>query len=141
MDVSILFLKKTISLSRTEKHAMEYIGYASQLIIALGIFNVWILRYGRSTHYRGGDASNLKEEFAVYGLPEWSFFVVGFFKLLAATLLIAGIAYPELVMPAATTMILLMIGAFAMHLKVKDPFHKALPALSLLVLSVLAILF
>lgn len=120
---------------------MEYIGYASQVIIALGIYNVWLLRSGQSTEYRGGNATNMKEEFAVYGLPAWAVYVIGFFKLLAATLLLVGIFYPVVVMPAAAAMIILMLGAFTMHIKVKDPIHKAVPALSLLVLSVLTIVF
>lgn len=120
---------------------MEYIGIISQAIIALGIYNVWLLRYGKSTQYRGGGAKNMQEEFAVYGLPGWSVYVIGFVKLVAATLLLVGIAYPVVVMPAAITMIILMMGAFAMHLKVKDPLIKAIPALTLLVLSVLVLLF
>jgi hypothetical protein len=35
-----------------------------QIIIALGIFNVWIIRYGKETNWRGGEAKNMKEEFA-----------------------------------------------------------------------------
>jgi len=59
--------------------------------------------------------------------------VIGFFKLLAATLLLIGIALPVVVEPAAIAMFLLMVGAFVMHLKVKAPIHKSLPAVSLLV--------
>ncbi len=119
---------------------MEYIGIISQIIIALGIYNVWLLRSGKSTNYRGGDAATITEEFAYYGLPSWSVYVVGFLKLLAATLLLFGIAFPVVVEPAAIAMLLLMVGAFVMHLKVKDPIHKSLPAVSLLVLSILVLL-
>ena len=120
---------------------MEYIGIACQLIIALGIYNVWLLRFGQSSQYRGGNANDMQEEFEVYGLPGWSVYVVGFLKLLSATLLLVGIYYPVLVMPAAVMMIILMSGAFIMHLKVKDPLKKAAPALSLLVLSILVLVF
>lgn len=120
---------------------MEYIGIISQIIIAIGIYNVWLLRYGQSTQYRGGNATNMKEEFEVYGLPAWSVNVVGAIKLIAATMLLIGIYYQVLVMPAAIAMIVLMIGAFAMHLRVQDPFQKSLPAISLLVLSILALVF
>ena len=37
-----------------------------QVIIALGIFNVWIIRYGKETSWRGGDAINMQEEFSAY---------------------------------------------------------------------------
>ena len=48
-----------------------------QVVIALGILNVWVLRYGKATGWRGGDAKNMEEEFAVYGLPAGSVKVRG----------------------------------------------------------------
>jgi len=47
---------------------MDIIALIFQIIVPLGIFNVWLLRIGKTTSYRGGDARTLKEEFAVYGL-------------------------------------------------------------------------
>ncbi|HKJ90126.1 MAG TPA: DoxX family protein, partial [Oceanipulchritudo sp.] len=52
-----------------------------QLIIGLGILNVWFLRAGKSTPYRGADAGTLKDEFAAYGLPEWAFYLIGGLKV------------------------------------------------------------
>ena len=106
-----------------------------QIFIALTIFNVWILRAGKSTNYRGGAASTLREEFAVYGLPDWFRRIIGFLKILLASLLIVGIWYPPVTNYAAFGMAILMLGAIAMHLKVNDPITKALPALSMLALS------
>ncbi|MEM6628435.1 MAG: DoxX family protein [Bacteroidota bacterium] len=114
---------------------MEIVALVFQVIIALGIFNVWILRFGKSTDWRGGDATNMKEEFAVYGLPEWFMKVIGALKLLLAIGLIAGIWFPELTQPAALGMAALMLGAVSMHIKVGDPLKKSIPAFSLLVLS------
>jgi uncharacterized membrane protein YphA (DoxX/SURF4 family) len=108
-----------------------------QVVIAVAIFNVWLLRYGKATNYRGGNARSLKEEFAVYGLPGWFMGVVGFLKLLFAVLLIAGIWFSPLTKPAAAGMAVLMLGAVSMHVKVKDPLKKALPALGMLVLCVI----
>ena len=105
-----------------------------QAIIALGIFNVWLLRYRKSTDWRGGDAKNLREEFELYGLPGWVMAIVGFLKLLFATSLIVGIWFPVLTKPAAIGMTILMLGAIIMHFRVKDPIKKSLPALSLFVL-------
>ena len=51
-----------------------------KVVIALGIINVWILRSGKQTDYRGGEAINLKDEFTVYGLPTWFFYLVGILK-------------------------------------------------------------
>jgi H+/Cl- antiporter ClcA len=106
-----------------------------QIIIALGIFNVWILRFGKSTNWRGGEAQNMKEEFAVYGLPAWFMVLIGFLKVCLAVLLIAGIWVPVLVVPAAIGMAVLMLGAVSMHVKVKDPPLRSLPAFTMLVLS------
>jgi hypothetical protein len=111
-----------------------------QVVIALGIYNVWLVRYGRSTNWRGGTAQNLKEEFAVYGLPGWFMGIVGFLKLLFATLLIVGIWFPLVTKPAAAGMAVLMAGAVTMHLKVKDPFLRSLPAFTMLILSLVVAL-
>ena len=57
------------------------------------IFAVWIFRPNLQTNYRAGNAKNIFEEFAVYGLPKWSVYAVGATKLTLATMLIAGIWY------------------------------------------------
>ena len=106
-----------------------------QVIIAISIFNVWLVRFGKSTSWRGGDADNMKEEFEAYGLPEWFMKVVGFLKITFAVMLLAGIFYPMLVNPAAIGMAVLMAGAVSMHIKVKDPLKKSFPAFTFLVLS------
>lgn len=116
---------------------MNLVVMVIQVVIALGIFNVWLLRYRRATTWRGGNARNLREEFAVYGLPGWFMGIVGFLKLLLAALLIAGIWLPPVTKPAALGMAILMLGAVSMHVRVKDPWKRSLPALSMLVLSLI----
>jgi hypothetical protein len=103
-----------------------------QLVVGLGLLNVWILRRGAPTGYRGGHAQTLRGEFDVYGLPDWLFFVVGGLKVVAGLSLIAGIWVPVLVRPAALVVSTLMVGAIAMHVKVKDPVRRSLPALAVL---------
>ncbi len=105
-----------------------------QVVIALGLFNVWILRYRKPTGWRGGSAMNMTEEFEAYGLPDWLAGVIGFLKLLLAALLIAGIWFPFVTKPAAAGLVVLMLGAIAMHLKIKDPIKKSVPAFVMLVL-------
>jgi len=119
---------------------METIRTVAQLAVGLGILNVWLVRFGWATDFRGGSATNMKEEFAVYGLPGWSVGVVGAVKVILALLLIAGVWLPRVTLPAALGMAALMFGALVMHLKVKDPPRKSLPALLLLVLSLLVAL-
>jgi len=111
---------------------MDFLKLILQVFVGLGILNVWLLRANSSTGYRGGDAKNLKEEFATYGLPTWVFYLVGTLKITFALALIAGVWIPVLTLSAALGMAVLMAGAFVMHLKVKDSFSKAWPSLTLL---------
>lgn len=110
-----------------------------QVIVALGILNVWILRFSKSTAWRGGTATNMKEEFQTYGLPSWSVVVIGFLKLACAAALLIGIWFPEATKPAAIVLAVLMAGAVLMHIKVKDPVKKSLPAFIMLVLSLIIV--
>jgi hypothetical protein len=111
---------------------VKYIMIALQWVVALGILNVWLFRSGKATPFRGGDAKNLREEFAAYGLPFWFMCVVGVLKVGLALALLAAIWVQSLAQPAAIGLGGLMLGAFAMHLKVKDPIKKALPAIAVL---------
>jgi hypothetical protein len=113
---------------------------ALKLIVALGILNVWLLRSGKATAYRGKQAQTLREEFAVYGLPTPVFYFIGFLKISFALALLVSLWLPSLAQPAAIGMATLMLGAFIMHLKVQDPLRKAVPSLAVLALC-LAIAF
>lgn len=109
---------------------MRYILIFLQLTVALGILNVWLLRSRRATPFRAGDAKTLREEFAVYGLPFWFMSIVGVLKVGLALALVAALWLPSLAQPAAIGLGILMLGAFVMHLKVKDPVKKALPSIA-----------
>ena len=111
-----------------------------QVIVGLGLLNVWLVRARSATSYRGGSAQSLKEEFAVYGLPEWTFYIVGGLKIISGVLLIIGVWVPGLVRLPAAVVSVLMVGALAMHAKAKDPVSKYLPALSVLLMSVAILL-
>ena len=113
---------------------MQTVLYILQVVVALGLLNVWLLRSGRGTSYRGGNAQSMREEFAVYGLPGWAMYGVGGLKIVAALGLLAGIWVHTLVFPAAAVVAGLMVGALAMHLKVRDPLVKSLPAFLVLVM-------
>lgn len=120
---------------------MQTIGIIAQIIVGLGILNVWVIRFNRSTGYRGGDAKNMREEFLAYGLPVWSMYVIGVFKITLALMLLIGVWVEVLVLPAAIGMAALMAGAISMHIKVKDPPKKALPATTVFILSIVAAVF
>ncbi|BDD05197.1 DoxX family protein [Aureibacter tunicatorum] len=106
-----------------------------QLLVAFGIFNVWLIRFNHSSEWRGSNARNMKEEFEAYGLPVWFLGFIGFLKLLCASLLVLGLWFPEFVRPAAYGLVLLMMGAISMHFRVKDPMRKSYPAIAMLGMS------
>lgn len=122
-----------------EGNRMDPLRTAFQVIIALGIYNVWLIRPRMPTRWRGGEAENLSGEFEIYGLPPWAMGLVGFLKILFATLLMVGIWYPPIVEPAAMGMAIMMAGAVSVHLKVGDPLRRAFPACILLVLSLILV--
>ena len=118
---------------------MEILVKISQIVVGCGLLNVWLLRFNKSTAYRGGQASNMREEFAAYGLPAWSCYLVGFLKVASAFALLGGLIQPVLALPAASVVAVLMAGAIAMHVNVGDPLKKSLPALAVLVLCAIII--
>ena len=109
-----------------------------KIITALGIFNVWMLRYNKLTEYRGGNARSLKEEFETYGLNLWLMYIIGAIKIGVSILFIISCfsGYINIldfaVFYGSAIMSLIMIGAILMHLKVNDPFKKSIPAIAML---------
>lgn len=111
------------------------IAVALQLIVGLGLLNVWLMRSRSPTAYRGGVSRTLQEEFGAYGLPSLAFYLVGALKITAAVVLIAGVWLSLPVRGAALVVLVLMVGAIAMHLKVGDPMVKSVPAVLMLAMS------
>lgn len=114
---------------------MKYLKQILMIVVSFVVINVWLFRFNKATIYRGGEASNMIEEFAVYGLSETIVYVVGALKVLAALGLLAGLIYKKAILPSAALMAALMIGAIVMHLKVGDEAIKFLPAGLMFVLS------
>ena len=96
----------------------------AQLIIAASIVIVWVFRF-----------DNIVLEFKQYGLPDLVRNLVGATKIALATLLVAGIWYPRLVLVPALLMAFLMLCAQLAHVKVRNPFVKYVPSFLLLLLS------
>lgn len=115
---------------------IETIRTVAQFLLAFGIFNVWLVRFGKSTNWRGGNAKDMRTEFEVYGLPQWFMFLIGAAKVILACCLIAGFWFPEITRPAAICLAALMLGAVTMHIKVGDPLIKSLPALIMFAMSI-----
>ncbi len=99
-----------------------------QVLIACAMIDVWLLRYDRPLRARGGDAKTMVEEFRVYGLPDGFRRLVRVLKLGCGALLLVGIWIPAVAVAAGALLAVLMAGAIAMHVKVGDPWLKAVPA-------------
>lgn len=95
---------------------MGIIGRLAQTAAALWILNVWFNRFNKDTGYRGGDATNMKEEFEEYGLSETTMYAVGAAKVGLAGLMLVGHVKPPLVRPASAGLAAFMLGAIAMHI-------------------------
>ena len=119
---------------------MKFLKKILMLAVPAVVLNVWLFRFSKATIYRGGDATNMLEEFAAYGVRNSVAYLVGGLKILAALGLLAGFVYKKAVAPSATVMAILMIGAIAMHVKVSDEAIKFLPAGLMLVSSALILL-
>ena len=105
---------------------MENIEIIIQIVIAIGIFNVWIVRLKKPSIYRGGNSESMESEFKAYGFNNSVMKIIGFSKLALACLLILGIWYPDLVDISAFLMGCLMIGAIGVHIKLTTIIYESL---------------
>lgn len=102
---------------------MKDLALIAQIIVALSIVIVWVFRF-----------DNIVKEFKQYGLSDLTRTMVGSAKIALATLLVAGIWYPSLVLIPALIMAFLMASAQYFHFKVNNPWQKRVPSLFLLLL-------
>lgn len=107
---------------------MEYFIILLKAIVGLSILIVWLVNPKKPSKWRGGDAKTITEEFELYGLPSWSVVIIGTAKVCLATLLLASIQYAEVEKIAALGLLFFLSGSVLMHLKVKDPLFKSIPA-------------
>ncbi|MDR3735740.1 MAG: DoxX family protein [Acidobacteriaceae bacterium] len=103
---------------------MHSVAICAQVVIALAIAFVWIVRL-----------PNIVTEFHEYGLPDVLRNAVGAAKIALSTLLVAGIWYPALVPASALLMGLLMLCAQIAHFRAKHAWQRYMPSLGLLLLS------
>ncbi|WP_252729923.1 DoxX family protein [Zobellia uliginosa] len=113
---------------------MNYLIIAFQIIVGLSILNVWLVQNKTATKWRGGKAKTIIEEFEAYGLSRQVCYIVGFFKVTLAILLLVAIWFPIVKQPAALGLATFLLGSIAMHIKIKDPLFKSFPAALFLVL-------
>lgn len=113
------------------------ITYILKFIVFSTIINVWIFRRNKATSFRGGEAKTLIEEFSTYNLPGWSFYFIGILKILTALLIFLSIWLKQFEEIAILTLILIMFGSLIMHIKIKDPIKKSVPALAVITILIL----
>lgn len=95
----------------------------AQLVVSLSIIIVWVFRF-----------DNIVKEFHQYGLSDLTRSIVGSTKIALATLIVAGIWYPSLVLIPVLLMAFLMVSAQYFHFKSSNSLQKRLPSLFLLLL-------
>ena len=117
---------------------MSQISKILSAVVSLTIINVWLFRSSKSTLYRGGNASNLYEEFQVYGLSDY-FLIIGIIKVSLAVLLLVGVFYKKLTLFSASGIAIMMLAAAYFHFSVGDELIKALPSSAMLLSCIIII--
>lgn len=119
---------------------MKLLKKALMLMVSPSVLYVWLFRFNEASIFRGGQASNMIEEFAAYGLNENLVYVVGGLKVLGALGLLGGLFNRKIILPSAILIAVLMFGAIWMHFKIGDEPVKYLPSAVLFLMS-LGIIF
>ncbi len=104
--------------------------------VSILVTNVWLFRFNKETPYRGGNAKNMIEEFATYGLDLNVMYLVGTLKIIASIGLIIGILKTKFSVYSSLLMAVLMIGAIYFHFKISDPAIKYFPSFLMLLCSI-----
>ena len=104
--------------------------------VSILVTNVWLFRFNKETPYRGGDATNMIEEFATYGLDINIMYLVGTLKIFASLGLIIGVFKNKVSAYSSLLMSILMIGAIYFHFKISDPAIKYFPSVLMLLCSI-----
>lgn len=95
-----------------------------QALVVASICFVWVVRY-----------DNIIDEFTRYALPNWMRDMVGVLKLTFSLLLLLGIERKPLAIVGGLGIGSLMICAFVVHIRVKNPWMKRIPCVFLLPVS------
>ena len=115
---------------------LKILNVCISLFVSILVTNVWLFRFNKETPYRGGNAKNMIEEFAAYGLDLNTMYLVGFLKIIASLGLIIGLLKTKISVYSSLLMAILMIGAIYFHFKISDPAIKYFPSALMLTCSV-----
>lgn len=100
----------------------------TKILVFSSVLFVWVVRY-----------QNIVEEFKFYQYPDWLRDLVGILKISFVVMLMQDNV--QLVSVGATGIMVLMLAALATHLRVKNPFPKMLPAMTLFLLCSFILFF
>ncbi|MDC3051528.1 DoxX family protein [Bacteroidota bacterium] len=115
---------------------LRFLYVVVSFFVSILVTNVWLFRFNKETPYRGGDAINMIEEFAEYGLNTNIMYLVGFLKIVASIGLIIGLLKTKISIYSSLLMSILMIGAIYFHFKISDPAIKYFPSVLMLLCSI-----
>ena len=115
---------------------LRFLYIVVSFFVSFLVTNVWLFRFNKETPYRGGDAVNMIEEFAEYGLNTNIMYLVGFLKIVASIGLIIGLLKTKISIYSSLLMSILMIGAIYFHFKISDPAIKFFPSVLMLLCSI-----
>lgn len=100
---------------------------ALKIIAAVSVYYVWVVRY-----------ENIKKEFKDYNLPSSFRDLIGIIKISFTVML--QFDNNNLVIIGSLGIIVLMLGAVATHVKVKNPVKDVFPALTMLSIGLMIFL-
>ena len=115
---------------------LKILNVCISLFVSILVTNVWLFRFNKETPYRGGNAKNMIEEFAAYGLDLNTMYLIGSLKIIASLGLIIGLLKTKISVYSSLLMAILMIGAIYFHFKISDPAIKYFPSALMLTCSV-----
>ena len=106
-----------------------------KILIPSTILVVWLLRQNVASTFRAGGVSNLKDEFAFYGLSNEIFYFAGTLKITLALTLFASIWIEHLTVISSIGIAFFMLSAFFCHIKVSDKFYRSVPSFVMFLLA------
>ena len=115
---------------------LKVLYFCVSLFVSILVTNVWLFRFDKETPYRGGNANNMIEEFAVYGLDINMMYLIGSLKIIASIGLIIGLFKTKISVYSSLLMAILMTGAIYFHFKISDPAIKYFPSVLMLLCSI-----
>ncbi len=99
-----------------------------KIIAGVAIFFVWVVRY-----------DNIKKEFSDYKLPKMFRDLVGILKISFTVML--QFDDNNLIIIGSFGIVILMLGAVGTHIQVKSPLKLMLPALTMLSIGLIILLY